>query len=344
MRNRLFLVFLSLLLSQLPILPAAAEDHASASGVLGFIQPAAGADVALRDVVSRTLVVQLARRQARLEIVELSGVPQSSRAPEGLSRAAGENAQYLILGEYTTSRKNFALQIDLYDVGTKRKVRTITAAGRIDLSFDSVVAAALDRTLSGIEFAKSVATQTTAVEPVSATVVVTPIPETRSQPPRRLIAFSGGVAPFVLMGGASTYASLGLLATFSANLRFPLGPGVFGAGLLSGVCALQAAGIVSDAQVLIVPIGGDIQYSMNEGGFPGIVIHFSAGPAVMNTTTAYAGSMTKVVPYLLAGMSMDLPFASFIGLAVEADWVAFFESASLPIMAFAPEVALYVRF
>ncbi len=54
--------------------------------------------------------------------------------------------------------------------------------------------------------------------------------------------------------------------------------------------------------------------------------------------------MTKLVPYLLAGMRMDLPFAPVIGLAVEADWVAFFESASLPLMAFAPEVALYVRF
>jgi hypothetical protein len=43
-------------------------------------------------------------------------------------------------------------------------------------------------------------------------------------------------------------------------------------------------------------------------------------------------------------MSMDLPFSSFIGLSIEADWAAFFESAALPIMAFAPEVSMYVRF
>ena len=114
------------------------------------------------------------------------------------------------------------------------------------------------------------------------------------------------------MGGASTYASLGILATFAADFRFPLGPGVFGAGLLSGLCALDASGAAASAQVLIVPIGADVRYSMNEGGFPGIVIHVSGGPAMMNVTADYAGSLTKLVPYLLAGMSLELPFASFI--------------------------------
>jgi hypothetical protein len=51
-----------------------------------------------------------------------------------------------------------------------------------------------------------------------------------------------------------------------------------------------------------------------------------------------------VVPYLLAGMSLDLPFSPSMGLAVEAAWAAFLESMSLPIMAFAPEVSFYVRF
>jgi hypothetical protein len=341
-KNRLLLLLL--LSSQIAVLPVFAEEHASASGVLGYIEAGAGADVTLRDVVSSALIVQLARRQTRLEIVELSDLPQTSRAPAGLSRAAGENAQYLLLGEYTTSTKSFTLEIDLYDVGTKLKVRTIKVTGRIDLSLDSVVADALDKTLSGIEFQQAVGIRTPAAEPAPATTVITPIAGSHSQAARSHFALTSGVAPFILMGGASTYASLGVLATLSADLRFPLGPGVFGAGLLSGLCSLHASGAVSDAQVLIVPIGADIQYSMNEGGFPGIVIHLSGGPAVMTVTAAYAGSLTKVVPYLLAGMSMDLPFASFMGLSFEADWAAFFESASLPIMAFAPEVSLYVRF
>jgi hypothetical protein len=345
-RTRRFL-FLLLLSTSLSVLPASAEEQASASGLVGAIEPGVGADTSLRGIVSTALTVQLARRQARLEIVELSDVPQSSRAPKGLSRAAGENAQYLLLGEYTTSPKSFTLAIDLYDVKTKMKVRTITTTGRIDLTMDSVVADALDRTLSGLEFKQVAAVRTslpeTTAEPMATTTVITPIPGFRGQPVRSL-SLSSGVAPFIMMGGASTYASLGLLATFSADLRFPLGPGVFGAGFLSGVCMLSAAGAVANAQVLLVPIGADIRYSMNEGSFPGIVIHVSGGPAMMNVTTDYDGSLTKLVPYLLAGMSLELPFAPFIGLSIAADWAAFFESASLPLMAFAPEVSLYVRF
>jgi hypothetical protein len=345
-------IFLLLFFSSLSLLPIAAQVRAQASGVVGSIEAGVGADTSLKGIVSGALSVQLARRQARLEIVELSDVPQSARAPEGLSKAAIENAQYLLLGEYTTSPKSFTLAIDLYDVKTKLKVRTITATGRIDLTLDSVVADALDRTLSGIEFKKVVSVKTstpestseTAPGPTPAATVVTPVAGFRGQPVRTLFSLSSGVAPFILMGGASTYASLGILATFAADLRFPLGPGVFGAGLLSGLCALDAAGAVTNAQVLIVPIGADLRYSMNEGGFPGIVIHVSGGPAMMNVTADYAGSLTKLVPYLLAGMSLELPFASFIGLSISADWAAFFESVSLPLMAFAPEVSLYVRF
>jgi hypothetical protein len=333
-----------LLLTVLTVLPVAAEE--GASGVVGSIQPGTGADVTLKGVVSTALAVQLARRQARLEIVELPDLPQSSRAPEGLSRAAGEKAQYLLLGEYTTSPKSFTLEIDLYDVGTKRKVRTITATGPIDLSMDSVVADALDRTLTGIEFKQASMIRTTPPDPdhPTGTTVITPSAAPRGTPAVGFLALSSGVAPFILMGGASVYASVGLLATFSADIRLPLGPGVFGVGLLSGLCALDATGVAATAQVLIVPVGADVRYSMNEGGFPGIVLHASGGPAVMNVSADYAGSLTKVVPYVLAGMSLGLPFSSFIGLSIEADWAAFFESAALPIMAFAPEVSMYVRF
>ena len=42
-------------------------------------------------------------------------------------------------------------------------------------------------------------------------------------------------------------------------------------------------------------------------------------------------------------MTLDLPFVPFMGLALEASYVAFLEG-SLLIMAFAPEVSVYVRF
>ena len=63
----------------------------------------------------------------------------------------------------------------------------------------------------------------------------------------------------------------------------------------------------------------------------------------MSVNAAYAGPMTKVIPYLVAGMTLELPFASFMGMSIEVAWAAFFES-TLPIMGFAPEVTFYVQF
>ncbi len=325
-----------------------AEGRPAATGVLASVQTTAGSDASLREVVSSALAVQLARRQARLELAEIDGAPQSSRTNKALSEAADRNAQYLLLGEYTTTPRDFTVQVDLYDVATARKLKSSTASGRIDLSLDAVVADAMDQALSGIEFRLPDArsgdvSTTTDGQSVARTGPAAGALSPAGRAVKRFV-LSSGVAPFIPMGGASEYATLGVLATLSANMRFVLGPGIMGAGLLTGACIINATGAASDADVLIVPIGADLQYSMNEGGFPGIVVHLSGGPALMNVDSPYAGSMTKVIPYVLAGMTLSMPFTPSIGLAVETAWAMFLESASLPIMAFAPEASLYVRF
>jgi hypothetical protein len=64
----------------------------------------------------------------------------------------------------------------------------------------------------------------------------------------------------------------------------------------------------------------------------------------MSVSTSYAGTLSKPIPYLMAGMRVDVPFTSFLGLALEAAWTGFFESPTDVIMGFAPEVSVYVRF
>jgi len=151
-----------------------------------------------------------------------------------------------------------------------------------------------------------------------------------------------GAAPFVPLG-KGTYANLGVLGTFSGVYRFPAGPGLLGTGILAGVGTMQVTGVVSSAGLMVVPLGVELSYSMNEGGFPGILFHVSAGPALLNAVTTYEGTLTKVIPYLMAGMRVDAPFTSYLGLSVEAGWSGFFESTSVVIMGFTPGVALYVR-
>jgi hypothetical protein len=159
-----------------------------------------------------------------------------------------------------------------------------------------------------------------------------------------LVGISTGAAIFLPSGAAGTYVSMGALATLGVNVRFALGPGTLGAGIVSGVAEMQATGAVTQASILLVPIGVDARYTLNDGGFPGITVHVSGGPSIMNVTASYTGSLTKVIPYVIGGMTLDLPFFSFLGLSIDASWAAFFESSALIIMGFTPEVLLYVRF
>ena len=158
--------------------------------------------------------------------------------------------------------------------------------------------------------------------------------------PWKLFGISSGVAPMIATGPAADYTKLGLLTTFAVDLRFRAGG--LEAGVLTGACWMSATGVVSTASILIIPMGVDLQYLLNSGAFPGIILHASGGPAFMSVNASYTGTETKIVPYVLGGLTLDLPFDPSLGLTVQANYVAFLES-SLAIMAFAPEVSLYVR-
>jgi len=364
-------------LSSLPVLASAADASATAagapaSGVLGSVEAAPGADPALRNVVVGALSLQFMRRNATFETAPPDNLTKMDAAAQGLRQAAERHQQFFLFGEYSTSSKELTLSVQLYDAQTGAKLSSASVSGRIGLAMDSVVAKVLDQVLAGLTLEPVIqplppaqpgdrptdispgttpgpgARQPSPAEPPEGGPGASPpaatVTGTRSsqRAPSR-IALTSGVAPFIPLG-SGTYADLGILATLSAVIRFPLGPGVFGAGLLGGLGAMNAAVVVSTATLLLVPLGVELSYSMNEGAFPGILFHVSAGPALMSVTTSYEGTLMKPVPYLLAGMRVDVPFTPFLGMALEAAWIGFFESASLVIMGFSPEVSVYVRF
>ena len=94
----------------------------------------------------------------------------------------------------------------------------------------------------------------------------------------------------------------------SFDLRFPLGAGTLGAGVLPGACLFNASGVVSDAFVLLVPLGLDMQYSFGGSG-PGVILHASGGAALMGTSAPAMPKLLKIVPYALAGIGLDVPFS-----------------------------------
>jgi hypothetical protein len=321
---------------------------------MGVILPATGADRSLQEVLAGSFTVQFTLRKAALHIAD-SGEEAAFTLRRALSEAASKNAEYLLVGTYSTTATEILLQVDLYSVANGQKIRSASASGRIDLSLDTLVAQALEKTLTGIKFQEASAVvvappaETTPQpiapatasprEPTTAPPVVS---DTGRAPPWKLFGISSGVAPMITTGPAADYTKLGLLATFAVDLRFRAGAGALEAGILSGACWLSATGVVSTADILIVPIGVDLRYLLNSGAFPGVILHASGGPALMSVNASYLGDQTKIVPYVLGGLTLDLPFDPSLGLTVEASYVAFLES-SLVIMAFAPEVSLYVR-
>ena len=332
-----------------------AAGRAPGSGVMGVILPASGADRSLQDVLAGSFTVQFTLRKAALHLAD-SGADAAFTLGRALSEAASKNAEYLLVGTYSTTPTEILLQVELYSVASGQKIRSASTSGRINLSMDTLVAQALEKALTGITFQEAsavvvappveptpqpIAPATTGPrEPSTAPAVVS---DTGRAPPWKLFGISSGVAPMIATGPAADYTKLGLLATFAVDLRFRAGAGALEAGILSGACWMSATGVVSEANILIIPMGVDLQYLLNSGAFPGIILHASGGPALMSVNASYTGAETKLVPYVLGGLTLDLPFDPSLGLTVQANYVAFLES-SLAIMAFAPEVSLYVRF
>jgi hypothetical protein len=309
-----------------------AESSQPGPDILGFILPGPDADASLQPVLRQSFTVQLARRKLIAQLAE-SDRPQEFKLKEALSITTGRDAQYLVLATYTTTTTECGFLVQVYDPASGELLQGGEASGRIDLSLDAVVAHALDVALAGIRFREAPA------------AVVTPV-ETLPVMPRetwKQFSLSVEAAPLFATGVVSEYAKIGFLAALTADYRLPIGTGVLEAGVLAGVCIMNATGAVTEAGLLVLPVGIDLRWVMAAGSFPGVTLYLGGGPALMSVTAAYLGnSMAKIVPYILAGLTLDLPFSPVFGMAFGARYVAFLES-SLPIMAFAPTVSVYVQ-
>lgn len=346
---------------------AGAEDRADPVGVFTVVRPARETDRPLQEVMSSAVLVQLTLRKAVVRPADAEAI--RGAALDGyLALASGADCQFLLVCEYSTREKELSVSVALYDPASAARVRGGTAAGRIDLSLDEVIGRGMDAALSGITFrqpaaepvqSQFVTSMQQAVEPPSPAESTAVLPDAQEpsalpgvQEPafpittagrRTRFSLSAGAAPMIATGPAADYSKLGLLAMVSFDMRFGVGGGTLSAGMLSGACMLSASGAASDAFILMVPLGIDIGYSI-QGSGPGVTVHLGGGPALMSVTTPHASAMLKIIPYALAGLAINLPLARSLGLAIDASYVLFLESLSLPIMAFAPEVSLYVRF
>lgn len=160
----------------------------------------------------------------------------------------------------------------------------------------------------------------------------------------RPIGISAGAAPFLAVGPVADFTKIGVWSTLALDFRFSAAGAEAETGLLCGFCWFRVGGDVSTADVYLIPIGLDLGLTLSGGEAPAVRFHLSGGPAVMVSSTSYLGILVEAVPYVLGGISVDLLLAPLLSLRIEAEYAAFFEEMTRPIMGFLPGASMVLRF
>jgi hypothetical protein len=316
----------------------------------------------------------------RLEL-EYAGFSISVETDEGIFSEQGEvdtekllslseqaGITLAVSGTYVIEGNEIRLTFRSYDVATGSVVATVEKNGRLDLMLDSAIGEAVDEILlqTGVQApetrtpdvgtpdagtaegtdgtAPSGGSQKQALLPADEAAGVPAAPDATAagvQTPRKHFEFSLGFAPFLTIGTASEYFTIGLQPSFYGIYHFNLRMGQLGLGLYAGLNSFRAEGLIASSDTTLVPIGLDLRYS---AGFPlGLFLHISSGPAILTINPNGTGRLSKIIPYAMAGIGFQLFFSEGLGIALDTSFAIFFER-QLPIMGYSPSVYLYVKF
>jgi hypothetical protein len=318
------LAFLCLFVS-CPFIPAQENDRPAS--VIVVVVPGEGADAGFQSVLRDSLLVNLTRNRMRPAAAE--------QAKNARAMARQQRADYFVSGTYRNTTEDLELTLEVWLPDGRAPLATGKASGRISLVMDALVGAALDQVLPSMQ---SRFPADGAVAAAGTAAVGIPEPPARW----RRVELSVGGAPLVTTGSVADYAKIGALSTLSLDLRFPVGRGALAAGLLAGAGWLRATGI-EKADILLLPVCADLRWTIDSRASPGVALHAGAGPAALVAVTSWAGTLTKLVPYVVGGLDVDIGLTPVLGLRVEANYTVVFEG-SMVLQGFAPQLSLRTRF
>jgi hypothetical protein len=321
------------------------------------VEPGPGADAAYGSVLSDALTVSLTRSRMRPTAF--------ATAADARSAAARGDADYLVFGTWLNTANTLELTVEALMPGNTTPLATGKASGKIGLALDDVVGEALAGVLQtmqarfpddGATTATGTSTTTTATgtTTVSGTTGTTGTTVTVvgpsggdiaavQPPPRwRRVELAVGGAPLVATGELADYAKLGACSALDLDFRFPVGRGVLAAGLQVGAGWFRATG-VGVADILVMPAGPDVHWTLSADANPSVSLHAAAGPAVLVAIVGGAGTIAKVSPFVSGGLDVDIAFAPAFGLRFEADYLVVFEG-SMVLQGFTPRLSLRTRF
>ncbi len=330
--------------------PLSAQLSDRPASVIVVVLPQENADAALQPVLQDSVLVDLTR--SRMKPVAMQHLEEARTA------ATRDRADYLVSVTWRNTASDFELAIEVWLPDATAPVATGTARGQIALMMDEVVSTGLQQVLPSMQ-ARFPADGTEATQLASAggsggealgglttgggTTGGTTGGGTVTTGQRwRLVELSLGGAPLVTTGAVSDYTKVGALASFGFDLRFRAGKGAFAAGLIAGGSWFRASG-TDVADVLVMPIDASVRWTPMVDANPEVSVHAGGGPAMLVAVTSFAGTLTKIVPHVEAGLDVDIGLTPVLGLRLEADYAFAFEG-SIVLQGFAPRLSVRMRF
>jgi hypothetical protein len=355
------------------------------AAVLGLIRPGDDGDAELRNVLTSSIAIKLARLGLQPIIEPASALGASAAGSETLFTLARRvEADYVLEGVYNNSSDEIEIQLVWYNANTRQAAVSVSERGKLGLNMDRLLSEALTQIFAQVEgelagFSRTAVTGVLGPDPPGAPQAapaslhglpttaggpgrpnytdprVRPDPEPgrivepgespggEGKPRRKHLELSTAGTAFIATGEASEYFKIGYGSAVHLDLLFPAGAGTLGIGLYTGVNYFAATGVATSAQSLLIPMGVDVRYTTIDLVPFGLFVHAGGGPAMLVLSSDYWGGLTKLVPYALAGLGMNVRISPSMGTALDLSYGVYFEG-SLLIMAFSPSVSLYFRF
>ena len=294
--------------------------------------------------------VRVELEEAGLRTLSARQAATAGRAPpaleELLQSAAAAGADLLALSLFSISEEQIRIDFAWYDVAARTPIAATSCSQAMDLSFDRIIQEGvaslllaarpwLARLPSRPQLAS--ASPVTPGEPVPAGTALRGI---RQAPGRWELGV--GTGPFLTVGRASDYFKLGILPFLSGSYRLGRPESPWKVGLFGAACWFRASGAGDQGSAVLAPLGPELRFTSGGERPPAVFLRLSGGPAVFNLKPENQASKTKLVPYLLGGMGIQLPLGTRAALALEPAFLVFFEPQA-PIMGFAPSGSIYVH-
>ncbi len=346
-------------------LPAALLQAADSAGspsnpdVLAMILPQSADSADFATVISETLRYRLVTEGLELAVqVVVDDVTPTNDAL--IRRGRSARAEAVIICRFSVAAGRMTTSMSWTDLRDGKSVSVPQADAAVDLSLDSFVLQHLDALLSQVQdridqlaadrkkaqaAASAAATQGSDAGTQSQQVQAAAPPQTVENPedikPRPFL-ISAGIAPFIPVGTASTYFSLGYMTAVAASFVFQMPIGGLGAGMTLGVLSFATNAGTTPLTGFILPLGLDARYIFGGESVFGLQLHISGGAAVIVVSSSATGTLAKTVPYARGAVGIDLRFSRSVGLALDVGYDVYFEMPLL-VMGVSPILSLDLR-